>query len=143
MIFGTPRTYQDCDGSINFWTSDFIVGVDNKLIEPRAQFSDFGRQGQTVDEFVIDINRLIQSGHFGRIHVLDVQCDNPEGYYFAHYAPETKFERGKSFRNRPIGEASWTPLRQFACEDFHRVKCAKRSYNVAHVEVETNDLVTT
>jgi hypothetical protein len=127
--------FTDKYGKINQKSSDFLVGIDNPLLRI-SQFCSEKRKFQNLMPDDIDINMVIQSGLFGRMHLVNVLDDNPENYFFEHYGGGSKFERGESFQNRKISEAQWSALRQFAISDYNRIK-NNRSTDLVQVQVES------
>lgn len=114
-------TIEDFRGSITKHRTDFIVGVDNSLLRFKSLFLEKQRAGLARVEDV-QLDRVVVSGIFGTVHLVDVSHDDPEQFFFDWYGPQCRFEGGKSLHGRPVSQVAWSTLRDHALKDYQRIK---------------------
>lgn len=138
-----PSTsYRDGTGRVvvHYAGNGYIVGPDNPLIKIHrlAREKALGRFLRPSD---MSVNLISRSGLVGTVHLVDVQSEDPDRFFFTFYGNRSCLEDRRDFQGRYVSEARWGALRRFATTEYLRAKRAG-DIELTQVDVASSDVTT-
>lgn len=138
-----PRaSYRDRMGRlvVHDASNAYIVGPDNPLIRIR-HLANERSAGRVLRPGDLSNNLISRSGLVGTVHLVDVQSDDPDRFFFTFYGNCSRLEGRRDFQGRCVSEARWGALREFATAEYLRAKHAG-DIELTQVDVASSDVTT-
>lgn len=116
--------------SVRYCRADgFILGIDNGLIRLHRHLMAVAKGGlPLVDDVALDA--IVDSGQFGRTHVINVMADDPADYHFVTYGQRVGLENGASYEGMRLRDTRTRVMAELAYSDYRRVK-SERVFDLA------------
>jgi len=138
-----PSTsYRDGTGRVvvHYAGNAYIVGPDNPLIRIHHLAKEKAL-GHVLRPSDVSGNLISRSGLLGTVHLVDVQSEDPDRFFFTFYGNRSRLEDRRDFQGRFVSEARWGALRQFAMAEYLRAKRAG-DIELTQVDVVSSDVTT-
>lgn len=104
-------------------TDDFVVGTDTPLIRLYRAWEG-RRRGPLLYEHEVLLTDTVLAGVVGYVHVVDVQADTPDGFFFESYGFRAKVAEAADFTGRRLLEIPCPGYRSFVRDSYAMAKAS-------------------
>jgi len=104
-------------------TDGFVVGPDTPLIRLFRTWED-RRRGRLLYENQVLLTDALLAELIGYMHIVDVQSDAPDRFFFQSYGFRAKVAEAADFTGRRLGEIPCPGYRSFVQDSYSMVKAS-------------------